>query len=93
MSTTNVAAIAVGVPESWLSEEAKIELADKLEAMLFMNNAKENFFGVIFKEVHNSYLDLQVDNGRFLYDLCSLQSQFNKIAKIESSAVLIQFNY
>lgn len=93
MTTTNVAAIAVGVPESWLSEEVKIELADKLDAMLFINNAKENFFGVIFKEVHNSYLDLNVDNGRFLYELYSLQGKFNKIAKIESTPVLIQFNY
>lgn len=95
MSTTQSAAIAVGVPQEWLSEDIQDKL-EKIGGRVFSNNAKSSFFGVPFVEVSDSYKELDLGgeaSGKFTYDLCILVEKFKKIAVIEPSVVIICDQY
>ena len=91
MSTSNIASIAVGVPQEWLSEDIQDKL-EKIGGRLFLNNAKSPFFGIPFVEVLDSYKELDLGgeaSGKFTYDLCILVEKFNMIADVEPSVVII----
>ena len=95
MSTTQSAAIAVGVPQEWLSEDIQDKL-EKIGGRVFSNNAKSSFFGIPFIEVSDSYKELDLGgeaSGKFTYDLCILVEKFKKIAVIEPSVVIICDQY
>lgn len=95
MSTAQSAAIAVGVPQEWLSEDIQDKL-EKIGGRVFSNNAKSSFFGVPFVEVSDSYKELDLGgeaSGKFTYDLCILVEKFKKIAGIEPSVVIICDQY
>mgnify|MGYP006351043485 FL=1 len=95
MSTAQSAAIAVGVPQEWLSEDIQDKL-EKIGGRVFSNNAKSSFFGIPFVEVSDSYKELDLGgeaSGKFTYDLCILVEKFKKIAGIEPSVVIICDQY
>lgn len=95
MSTTQSAAIAVGVLQEWLSEDIQDKL-EKIGGRVFSNNAKSSFFGIPFVEVSDSYKELDLGgeaSGKFTYDLCILVEKFKKIAGIEPSVVIICDQY
>lgn len=95
MSTAQSAAIAVGVPQEWLSEDIQDKL-EKIGGRVFSNNAKSSFFGIPFIEVSDSYKELDLGgeaSGKFTYDLCILVEKFKKIAGIEPSVVIICDQY
>jgi hypothetical protein len=95
MSTAQSAAIAVGVPREWLSEDIQDKL-EKIGGRVFSNNAKSSFFGIPFVEVSDSYKELDLGgeaSGKFTYDLCILVEKFKKIAGIEPSVVIICDQY
>lgn len=92
MSTTKIAAIAVGVPMEWLDENQISKLEQKKDARKFNNNAKSPFFGFTVIETKDSFVELNLgnlSNGRFTYDLFLAQEEFKKITGIDSSIVLI----
>lgn len=95
MSTAQSAAIAVGVPQEWLSEDIQDKL-EKIGGRVFSNNAKSSFFGIPFVEVSDSYKELDLGgeaSGKFTYDLCILVEKFKKIAGVEPSIVIICDQY
>lgn len=92
MSTTKIAAIAVGVPMEWLDENQIYKLEQKKDARKFNNNTKSPFFGFTVIETKDSFVELNLgnlSNGRFTYDLFLAQEEFKKITGIDSSIVLI----
>lgn len=91
MSTQQIAAIAVGVPQEWLSQEIQDKL-EKIGARVFNNNARSPFFGIPFVEVFDTYKELNLGNiadGRFVYDLFVFSDKFNRIAGVEPTVVII----
>lgn len=91
MSTQQIAAIAVGVPQEWLSQEIQDKL-EKIGARAFNNNARSSFFGIPFVKVIDTYKELNLGNiadGRFVYDLFVLSDKFNRITGIEPTVVII----
>lgn len=95
MSTQQISAIAIGVPQEWLSQEIQDKL-EKIGARVFNNNAKSPFFGIPFVEVSDSYKELDLGgeaSGKFTYDLCILMEKFKKIAGVEPSVVIVCDQY
>ena len=91
MSTQQIAAIAIGVTQEWLSQEYQDKL-EKIGGRVFNSNAKSPFFGIPFVEVSDTYKELNLGNiadGRFVYDLFVLSDKFNRIAGVEPTVVII----